>query len=61
MTLTNILTASVFKLDPILLILGLAGFVFPALRKDYFVLLWLAPFVIFTLLIGFVRDFHLLH
>ena len=60
LTLTNILTNNVFKIDPILLILGIAGLVFAALRKDYFVILWVAPFVLFVYLLGFVRDFHLL-
>jgi hypothetical protein len=60
MTLTNILINSVFKIDPILLILGIAGLVFAVMRKDYFVLLWIAPFVVFISFIGFVRDFHLI-
>jgi hypothetical protein len=60
MTLTYILTNSVFTIDPILLILGIAGIAFTAIRKDYFVLLWITPFVVFISFIGFVRDFHLI-
>jgi Dolichyl-phosphate-mannose-protein mannosyltransferase len=60
MTLTDVLMKSVFKIDPILLILGIAGLAFAAIRKDYFVLLWIAPFVVFISFIGFVRDFHLI-
>jgi dolichyl-phosphate-mannose-protein mannosyltransferase len=60
MTLTTILANKVFKIDPTLLMLGIAGLAFAVIRRDYFVLLWSAPFLVFVSVIGFVRDFHLI-
>jgi hypothetical protein len=48
----------IFNMDPVTLILGLAGAVFVATRKDFFFLLWLIPFFIYTLLVGWVTFFH---
>jgi hypothetical protein len=44
--------------DPVLLILGAAGFVYAAVKKELFVLLWLAPFVAFMSIIGYVQYFY---
>lgn len=40
-------------MDPVLFILGIAGIVFCIIKKDYFILLWFVPFVIFLLGIGY--------
>jgi hypothetical protein len=48
----------IFNMDPVTLILGLAGAVFVAAREDFFFLLWLIPFFIYTLLVGWVTFFH---
>ena len=47
-----------FKNDPILLLLGVAGLVFAAIKRDYFLLLWIIPFLIFLYFIGYVSLFH---
>jgi hypothetical protein len=42
-----------FKADPILFILGLAGLVFAAVRRDLFPLLWVIPFFFFLYFIEY--------
>lgn len=59
LTLTNAIVSVFFQM-PVLVILGLAGLVFAIIRKDYFLLLWMGPFLIFLYFIGLVRDFHLI-
>ena len=44
------------KTDPILLILGLAGFLFAAIKRDLIILLWFIPFLLFLHFIGYVGD-----
>jgi hypothetical protein len=50
------------RIDPVLTALGLAGLVYTALheirRRDYFIILWIAPYLIFLYLIGWVSYFH---
>jgi len=58
-TLLNALAENFLKM-PILIVLGLAGLVIAAIRKDYFLILWIVPFLVFLYIIGFVRDFHLI-
>lgn len=45
---------------PILLVLGLLGLGFAAIKKDFFLLLWMIPFLVFLYFIGLVREFHLI-
>ena len=59
LTLINAIGSNFLKM-PILVVLGFVGVVFIAIKKDYFLLLWIIPFLIFLYLIGFVRDFHLI-
>jgi 4-amino-4-deoxy-L-arabinose transferase-like glycosyltransferase len=47
-------------IDPVLLILGGAGFIYAIIRKDSFILLWIIPFFVFLYLIGFVSSWHLI-
>lgn len=47
-----------FKLDPVLFILGIAGTVFTIVRKNYFILFWFVPFVIFLFMIGYNQYFY---
>jgi hypothetical protein len=48
-----------FKLDPVLLILGIAGIVFTTvIKRDWFPFLWLTPFLIFHFFISFIQHFH---
>ena len=49
-----------FEIDPVLFILGLGGLVYAAVKRDYFVLLWSIPILIFLQAIGYVSSFHLM-
>jgi hypothetical protein len=48
-----------FKIDPVLLLLGVAGSVFAAIKKDFLLLLWIGPTLIFLYVIGYVAPYHL--
>jgi len=48
----------VTQIDPFLVVLGLASVIYCALKKDYFVILWTVPYLIFLYLIGWVVYFH---
>ena len=52
------LLAFFFQVDPVLLILSTVGIVFAALEKNYFLLLWIIPFMIFLSVIGFAQYFY---
>ena len=56
--LIQITSDSLFPMDPVLLVLGLAGIVFAAIRRDSFILLWSVPYLIFLYFIGYVSYFH---
>lgn len=47
-----------FEMDPVLFVLGIAGMVYVILRRDYLVLLWVVPFAIFLLMIGYNQYFY---
>ena len=49
-----------FNNDPILLILGISGLIFAAIKKDLLLLLWFIPLLVFLYLIGFVSLYHLI-
>ena len=49
-----------FMIDPVILILGLAGLVFAGIKRDFFLLLWAIPYVIFLYMIGYVSYFHII-
>jgi hypothetical protein len=49
---------TIFYMDPILLTLSLVGFVYAAIRRNYFILLWIVPFFVFTFIIHWVYYFH---
>ena len=50
---------SIFRMDPVLVVLGLGGVIFATtIKRDFFLLLWLLPFLIFISLIGWVVYFH---
>jgi 4-amino-4-deoxy-L-arabinose transferase-like glycosyltransferase len=44
----------------VLLILAAGGFIYAAIKKDYFILLWFIPFLIFLAIIGYVHPWHLI-
>jgi hypothetical protein len=47
-----------FEIDPLLLIIGAAGMVYAAIKRDSFLLLWTFPYSIFLYFIGFTQYFH---
>ncbi len=49
---------SLFLFDPILMLIGAAGFIYAAFRRDAFVLLWIIPFIVFLSLIGYLQYFY---
>ncbi len=51
---------SFFQIDPLIAIVGTAGIIFAAIKKDFFPLIWVAPFLIFSYFIGWVQYFHLI-
>jgi Dolichyl-phosphate-mannose-protein mannosyltransferase len=59
LTLLNAIGSDFFKM-PILVALGFVGLLFATIKKDFFLLLWAIPFLVFLYLLGFVRDFHLI-
>ncbi|MDQ4101181.1 MAG: PQQ-dependent sugar dehydrogenase [Thermoproteota archaeon] len=48
---------SLFKIDPVLMILGAAGIVYAAIKRDIVLLLWTLPFLAFLQIIGHVSSF----
>ena len=46
------------EIDPVLLILGAAALIFSIIKKDYFILLWAFPYLIFLYTIGWTVPFH---
>ena len=40
------------RIDPILIVLGSVSLIYAALRKDFFILLWIIPFIIFFYFVG---------
>lgn len=53
----NIL-ADFYRFDPLLLVLGFAGIVYAAVKKDWMILLWFIPFLVFLGIIGYVQYFY---
>ncbi len=49
-----------FIIDPVLLIIGLAGVGYAAIKKDPFVMLWLFPFLLFLSFVGYAQYFHVI-
>jgi len=48
----------IYKIDPVLLTLGAVGFVYTLIKRDYFISLWIIPYLIFLYLVGWVTHFH---
>src|ERR687889_49317 len=49
-----------FEMDPVLYVLSMAGLIFAAVKRDFFLLLWVIPFLIFLYAIDYVSSFHLI-
>lgn len=52
------ISKSFVQMDPVLFWLAMAGLVFAAIRKDYLIITWFIPFVIFLYLINFNQYFY---
>ena len=52
------LVQNFYSLDPVLFLLGAAGFVYAAIRRDYFLLLWFVPYFLFLSSGVYTQDFH---
>jgi hypothetical protein len=50
----------VFKMDPLLLVLAIAGIVYARIKKDYFLPLWIFPYLLLLFLIDWVYFFHII-
>lgn len=51
-------TGYLFSIDPVMTVLGAASFAYAAVRRNLFVLLWFAPFLVFVSTVGFFQYFH---
>jgi Dolichyl-phosphate-mannose-protein mannosyltransferase/PsbP-like protein len=49
-----------FNIDPVLSVLGITGLLFAAIKRDFFLLLWAIPFLVFLYFIGFVSYWHVI-
>jgi hypothetical protein len=45
-------------MDPVLVVLSIIGVIYMTVRRDYLVLLWIAPFLIFAISIHWIYPFH---
>ena len=48
----------IVEIDPVLLILGAAALILSIVKKDYFIMLWAFPYLIFLYAIGWTVPFH---
>jgi hypothetical protein len=48
-----------FIFDPVFIIIGLAGLIYAAVKREYFLLLWAIPFLLFMYKVHWVLPFHL--
>ena len=55
--IASILT-TFFLYDPVLMLLGIAGFIYAGITRDLFLLLWIIPFSFFLAAIGYVQYFY---
>lgn len=46
------------EMDPVLFVLGIAGVIYCFGRRDWFILMWFVPFIIFLLAIGYNQYFY---
>jgi hypothetical protein len=50
----------ILMIDPVMVIVGSAGLVYSAIKRDFFILLWTIPFFVFLLFLGYVLFYHLI-
>ncbi len=51
---------SFFQMDPIIMIIGFSGIILARIKRDFFTLSWVAPFLFFSYFLGFIQYFHLI-
>jgi len=51
---------TLFQVDPLLFVVGFGGTIYSIFKRDYFMLMWILPILIFLQLIGYVSSFHLI-
>lgn len=51
---------TIYEIDPVLIIVGIVGLIYAEIKRDYMILLWAVPFLIFLFLMGFVSFFYLI-
>lgn len=47
-----------FIVDPVLFILGIGGIIYAGIRRNFFILIWFLPYIIFLAFIGFTQYFY---
>ena len=50
---------SVFEIDPVLVGLGITGIIFATIRREFFFIIWLLPYILFLAWIGYSQYIHL--
>jgi hypothetical protein len=48
------------NMDPVLIVLTFAGLVYAAIKREFAILLWIIPFIIFIFVVGYVSYWHLI-
>ena len=46
--------------DPVLLVVGAAGVIYLTIRREYFPIFWIIPYITFLFFVGWVTHFHLI-
>ena len=49
----------VFKMDPLLMLLAIAGIIYARIKRDYFLPLWIFPYLILLFIVDWVYFFHI--
>lgn len=52
--------SNLFKIDPVTLVIGFAGIIYTAFRRDFWLLIWVVPLITFSYFIEWVIYFHLI-
>ncbi len=54
----GMIVGTFFVFDPVLFTIGIAGMIYAAIRKDWMILLWIVPFVVFLASISYDQYFY---
>ena len=52
------ITGLFFLFDPVFLLVGAAGIIYSSLKRDFVIMLWTVPFLLFLSVVGYVQYFH---